>query len=249
MEDNLSMDLGTGYGEGEWFRFLPPLTSCCAARLPTAHRLLLVQGWGPPDLVDCSKWARRCYDPLGPWWWECQSLAFRAWTGEDAVRSQLESAFGSIPSLLMNVALGRFEVSKCFPFRRWEDDLVLPGCLMISVSIDHVQYLNQEASLGQLFRTFFVEHGVLFCCTHSILYSYQGLKKRARMNTFLCVPPASGSLIFWCWVTFAVSACFIFSLLVASVTWVFLLCTLTHSKDPLLLGGRWGWNPIVGVSN
>lgn len=177
MEDNLSMDLGMGYGEGEWFRFLPLLTSCCAAQLPTAHRPLLVQGWGPSDLVDCSEWAQRCYDPLGPWWWECQSLAFGAWLGEDAVRSHLESAFGSIPSLSMNVALGRFEVSKCFRFCRWEDDLALPGRLMISVSINHVRYLNQEASLGQLFRMFFVEHGVLFV---HILYLIliRGLKKQ-----------------------------------------------------------------------
>ena len=166
-------------------------------------------------------------------------------------------AFASIPSLSMNVALGRFEVSKCFPFCRWEDDLVLPGFLMISVSIDYVQYPNQEASLGQLFRVSFSWNVVYSLVVHmpffilqfssvqslsriwlfetpwtaarrASLYSYQGLKKKqkTRMNTFLCVLPASGLLIFWCWVTFAVSAYFIFSLLVASVTWALLLCAL-----------------------
>ena len=66
-------------------------------------------------------------------------------------QSHLESASASVLSLSMNVALGRLEVSKCFPFCRWEDDLVLPGFLLISVSIDYVQSLNQDASLGQLF--------------------------------------------------------------------------------------------------
>ena len=75
-------------------------------------------------------------------------------------------AFASIPSLSMNVALGRFEVSKCFPFCRREDDLVLPGFLMISVSIDYVQYLNQEASLGQLFRVSFSWNMVYFLVVH-----------------------------------------------------------------------------------
>ena len=37
---------------------------------------------------------------------------------------------------------------------------------MISVSIDYVQYLNQEASLGQLFRVSFSWNMVYFLVVH-----------------------------------------------------------------------------------
>ena len=154
---------------------------------------------------------------------------------------------GSIPSLLMNVALGRFEVSKCFPFCRWEDDLVLPGRLMISVSIDHVQYLNQEASLGQLFRMFFVEHGVLFDCTHSVLDSYQGLKKNKNEYLFVCSP----SFRFADFLMLGHLCCFsVFYFLSSSCFSNFSVPPL-HSdspKGPAAAGRQWGWNPIVGVS-
>ena len=60
---------------------------------------------------------------------------------------------------------------------------------------------------------FFVERGMLFCCTDSIFYSFQGLfflKDEYLFVRSTCVSP-SGSLVFWCWVTFAVSAWFFLS--------------------------------------